>query len=152
MNNQKFITDHFKHLNIDFYPNVLFRDLINIRSKQYNFFIVDMGVLNQNILSEFLRHDVHFVIGYSNKIKASTFNNYIDFILSPYDIEKSSSKSALLKNTKTTLLSNLGLPNDIKSFSKQYHYSLNSIPFFFNPFHLTSAEWKFFQDLTKDFM
>lgn len=148
LNNKKFITDHFKHLNIDFYPNVIYRDLINIISHKYDFFIIDMGVLNQNSLAEFLRQDARFIIGYSNRIKAPTYNNYINFILSPYDIEENN-KNKILKNTNTTLLSNLGLSDDIKTFSKQYHCSLNSIPFFFNPFHLTSAEWNFFQDMTK---
>lgn len=54
--------DFFSYKGIDFFPNISLTSLAEILHYDYQYFILDMGILNTYTLHEFLRCDKYFLV------------------------------------------------------------------------------------------
>lgn len=123
----------FKYLGIHFYPAVTLDTLPEILQMKYNYFVLDFGVTNQYTKLDFLQCDtklaicdlsswhrdnlVDFIENYSNNIRGNVI-----FLGNPGEINQNSST---LKSSRVSGLKIL------------------RIPFFEDPFHLTSQYFGF---------
>lgn len=67
----------FQYMGIVFFPNISFISLPEILQKDFEFFILDMGVLNPHAMTEFLRCDKSFLICSPSKWRRS-LNNKVE--------------------------------------------------------------------------
>ena len=115
----------FSYKGIDFFPNASVTSLIEILNLNYQYYILDIGVLSTYNLKEFLRCDKQFLVCSSRKWKLQNAKEKID---------------SIFKNKKAlkfvTMIMNLS--------EKEIHYSIFSnlhncvsFPFIENPFQLT---------------
>lgn len=113
----------FSYLGIDFFPQVSITSLTEILNKKYDFYILDMGVLNVYTATEFAKCDKQFLVcSFSKWKKQKTLEN----------IKQLYQKTNLCQE-RVILLSNL---EGKKSNSSPWFTNRISIPFIPNPFQL----------------
>ena len=113
----------FSYFGIDFFPQVSVTSLKEILSKNYDFYVLDMGVLNNYTATEFAKCDKQFLVcSFSKWKKTQTLEKL-----------KQLYQQAYICQEHVILLSNL---EEIKS--NRFPSSKNRIPFPFisNPFQL----------------
>ena len=113
----------FSYYGIDFFPQVSVTSLREILNKNYDFYILDMGVLNHYTATEFAKCDKQlFVCSFSKWKKKQTMEKLNELYQQMYICQESVILLANLEGKKSTLLPMF--PNRI------------SIPFISNPFQL----------------
>lgn len=137
--NTKNSSEHFKYLGINFYPAVTLDVLPILLQLKYDFFVLDFGVTNQYTNLEFMRcnlklaicdlsfwHEsdlISFTQNYSNNIRENVI-----FLGNPNKVNQICSSLEYFKAAKCRIL---------------------RIPFFENPFQLTSQYFGFFEKITE---
>lgn len=132
-------TNHFKYLGIDFYSAVTLDDLSSLLQEKYDYLVLDFGVTNQYTNLEFMRCDLKLAIcdlsSWHKSDLISFTHNY-------------------LNNMRENIIF-LGNPDKINQNSSTYEYNrviktkILRIPFFENPFQLTSQYFGFLKKITE---
>lgn len=124
-------------MGISFFPNITLSILPEILQRNYDYFVLDMGVLNPNTALEFSRCHQQFLVG----------------SLSIWKQDKTLEKlEQLQKTTKINQerVSFLGNPIIKESlFSKKFNgfSKVISVPFIKNPFQIASKDFVFYESL-----
>ncbi len=131
--------NHFKYLGIDFYSAVTLDDLPALLQKNYDYFVLDFGVTNHYTNLEFMRCSLKLAIcdlsSWHHSDLISFTHNY-------------------LNNIRENVIL-LGNPGKINQNSLHFEYNkaagcrILRIPFFENPFQLTSQYFGFLKKITE---
>ncbi|MBE5888955.1 MAG: hypothetical protein E7283_09035 [Lachnospiraceae bacterium] len=119
--------DCFSHMGITIFPHRTFTSLAEILHMDYDYFILDMGVLNSYSAKEFAKFERQFLI----------------CSLTQWKKRKTSEKLVQLLETICippeciTILSNCEKKESTLQVSPTVFFPVVSIPFIENPFHLT---------------
>ena len=128
----------FPYKGIVFYPNTLVTSLPEILRNNYQYFILDMGVLNTYTTSEFLRCDKQFLICSQSKWRYSQIKEKVDKLMK--------------KNHDTNCIQ---LIMNLSKKESCFHISSQSceqffIPFIPNPFQLEPKHFNVFSLLLRN--
>lgn len=118
----------FSHNNIDFFPSVTLATLQDILRRNYNFFILDFGVLNPFTINEYERCNLQYAICPTLPWKRNEFYKFIQ----------------MFKNNNSKFQDNI----TFIGYSKQkeiHSIDITAIPFLSNPFQITSDEFIYFE-------
>lgn len=129
--------DYFRYRGMDFYADVTFSKLSTIYQDVYDYYVLDMGVLNSNTIREFVQCDLCIVLGH---ICAWNMDNY-GRVLQQLD------HYYKMNPDQFRFLGFLGIKENVTAFCKRYHYPIQSFPYISNPFQLSSSDWHLFQNL-----
>lgn len=118
------ITDSFTYLGIQFFPSTKVTSLSEILNRDYDYFILDMGVLTNYTAQEFSKCHKQFLIGDFCQWKtASTWSKIKDLF-----------QNTCLNREKVMILKNFTNESTSPNLTK-YHTKV--IPSFSNPFQLS---------------
>lgn len=127
----------FSYLGFTVFPCVKVTSLLEVYNMNFDFFVVDMSVINTIIAREFAKCDYQFLVCSLCNWKNDNTLKKIDHLFQHTNISQET----------VTILSNLGIKKSIvSSFSKK---RLRVIPFPFipNPFQLQPKEFAIFTKL-----
>lgn len=128
-------TSMFKKCKIHIYPHATKMTLDAI-ARDYDVFILDMGVLHKGLLPEYLRCDLRLVIGDLSIWRQHHILNWIELYGSLDQVHPEATR--ILGNGIGTW------KEPTKDLSKHISEFIPNIP---NPFQLTSSEWSIFEAL-----
>lgn len=113
----------FSYFGIDFFPQVSITSLSEVLNKKYDYYILDMGVLNNYTASEFAKCDKQFLVcSFSKWKKTQTMEKLNQLYQQTY-----------ITQERVTLLSNL---EETKSTTFPLFKDRIPFPFIPNPFQL----------------
>lgn len=124
-------------MGIVFYSQVTLTRLSEILQKNYDYFILDMGILNPNTAYEFSRCNRQFIVA----------------DLAIWKRKRTLEKLKQLQNTITlnqervVLLGNAMLKESIPFSTFSFFSKVISIPFIPNPFQIASYDFTFYESL-----
>ncbi len=124
-------------MGIDFYSHVTLTRLSEILQKKYDYFVLDIGILNPNTAYEFSRCNRQFIVT----------------DLSIWKRERTLEKLEQLCNTITlnqervVLLGNSIMKESVHSNTFKFFSKVISIPFIPNPFQIASYDFMFYESL-----
>ena len=121
---------------VDYYPNVACEHVPMLLNRGYEYLILDLGSSPEAKKSEFLRCDIKLVLGSLAPWKIPYYKNF----MKEYCFGDQNGPCILYfvqsGSRKTTAL-----------FSKEYHISMQSIPFIKNPFQIEKELFPFLQNV-----
>lgn len=124
-------------MGIDIYPCVTVTSLSEILSLHYDYFILDMGVLNTYTLTEFLKCEQRFLVCSLCKWKATQIQEKIAKLFHQtyiHQVQVTVLDNLTTKRSKTSIFSELSLP-------------VITFPFIPNPFQLKPEDFQAFYQL-----
>lgn len=130
----------FHYYGMNLFPNGTFAQLPEIMGKPYQYFVLDLGVLNYNNYREFLQNDLCLVVGSVCPWKSAYYGAFLQKYFH--------NKTDCPENVRC--LGSLGIKDDLKQFARQYHFPVTSFPYLENPFQLSSVNWHFIETLLTD--
>lgn len=125
---------NFSFLGIDFFPCVTVTSLSEILSKKYDYFILDMGVLNIYTAQEFSKCDKQFLVCSLCKWKKAQTKEKLNHLYNQTYIHQEC----------VTVLDNLQVR---KSIISTLFENRIPIPFILNPFHLEPDLFRVFYQM-----
>lgn len=117
-------TQVFSYKGIDFFPRVSVTSLLEILNYDYQYFVIDMGVLNTYTIQEFLRCDKQFLVCSPGKWRQSQTKEKIETLF----------KNERLQNHVTVILNLSKSKSTFSVFSNMGRCV--SFPFIENPFQI----------------
>lgn len=129
----------FSFLGIDFFPCRTVTSLPEILRMDYEYFILDMGVLNTYTAKEFSRCDKQFLVCSLSKWKRKNTTEKIEHLLNNTFIQKE----------HLIILENLGKKESKLSISSGKPLMVLPFPFVENPFQLETRLFNDFENLLK---
>lgn len=124
----------FSYMGIDIYPCVTVTSLSEILSLNYDYFVLDMGVLNTYTLTEFLKCEQRFLVCSLCRWKAEKTTEKIEKLLYQANIHQ----------VQVTVLDNLSARKTKSSISSAFSLPVITFPFISNPFQLKPEEFQAF--------
>ena len=129
----------FSYKGIVFYPNISVTSLPEILHKNYQYYILDMGVLNTYTVTEFLRSDKPFLICSQSKWRFAHINEKIEHL---FQYEQKKNCIRLIMNLSEQ---ESNFPH-FSSFCEQFPF-----PYIPNPFRLEPKNFHAISRLLKNF-
>lgn len=126
----------FRHLGVDIFPEVKVTSLWEILRMDYDYFLLDMGVLNTYTAKEFSKCHQQFLVCNLSKWNYHSVLENVEYLL----------KNVNLLQEHVTVLCNLSMKKSELSTYSMYKLKMISFPFIQNPFQL---EPKMFEIFTK---
>lgn len=133
-------SNSFYYYGMNLFPNGTFLQLPEILSQSYDYFVLDLGVLNPNNYREFLQNDLGLVVGSVCPWKSAQYGAF----LQKYFHNKTDRPETI------RYLGTFGIKEDLKQFAHRYGFPVTSFPYLENPFQLSSVNWHFIETLLTD--
>lgn len=130
------ISKKFSYKGIDFFPDEKLHNLPNLLNLHYSYYVLDFGVCNSYNVSEFERCTDKFAVCNLSPWKIQQFNSFI---------KKYENVSINFDNLH--ILGNPAISQYDKALQRKIHYDIEPVPFFPNPFQITSENFSFFNKL-----
>lgn len=130
-------TTPFNYLHIKMYPSVTLSLLPDILGQPYSYFIIDFGTFHPNIAQAFFRCDLKIMIG---NICPWKWKHYFE-IINQLKINHRNCYNDI------HYLGTPGLKENQKIMKSRFPVSIMPVPFIDNPFHITSKNFGFFENL-----
>lgn len=127
--NKKQGTQVFSYRGIDIFPNTSVTSLSEILGFNYQYFILDMGVLNTHTTQEFLRCDKPLLVCSPSKWKLPHAKEKIETLFSNQNIQQ-----------RVTLVMNFREESNFSCFSNMHRQV--SFPYLENPFQINSRHFR----------
>lgn len=124
----------FTKIGIDFFPSITLSKLTDILSQNYDFFIIDFGILNQFTINEYRRCNTQLAICPVSPWKRNIFDEFINMFKEKYTNYQ----------TQIYFLGNNNKEN-LNKIHRVYKINILPLPFLPNPFQITSEEFDFFK-------
>lgn len=121
--------DVFDFMNITFYSSVTHSRLSEILQKNYKYFVLDFGTINEFTIKEFMRCDIRIALCSHSPWKKKSLSHFICF----------------LKAQNVNITKDIKLLGNLVEKKTSKHF--DSVPFIPNPFLLTSQYFWFFENL-----
>ena len=123
----------FRYKGITFFPNASVTSLTEILQYDFQYYIVDMGVLTLHTVPDFLRCDKSFLISSPGKWRICQTQEKIDYLF-----KKNQNQMTVIMNLR-------------ENESKQAIFSIKedslSFPFVKNPFHIEPSQFHSFSQI-----
>jgi hypothetical protein len=129
--------DSFSYIDIVCYPCAITEDLSRILTERYSYIILDLGVLTPDIVRDFYKCDVKFIIGSVSPWKSGRFYESLESLLYHTNVSQE----------HIVILGNLGTKENLRQFEHLCRLPVCAIPVLPNPFQLTTANCTFFQEM-----
>lgn len=127
----------FTYMGIRFFPKVTLSQLTTILQKNFDYFILDMGILNANTAYEFSRCHYKFIVGsFSIWKKEKTLNKL-----------EQSLKTTNINREQVVILGNPMIKESLCSGRFKAFSKVISTPFIKNPFQIPSRDFLFYENL-----
>lgn len=133
--------DWFSLMGFSLYPEATFQKLSAILGNGYDYYILDMGTLTPNNCGELARCDKRLVVGDIAPWKRELFIRQWE----PY------LKNQIFDRHGVLLLGNSGIKETKIRVSIARDMTVLSVPFLKNPFHLTSIDFPFFEEILQSY-
>ena len=127
----------FLFMGITFFPNVTLARLPEILQKRFDYFVLDMGILNTNTAYEFSRCQKQFLVGSMSLWKQEKTVKNLEQLQKITNMNQEHMVFLGNPMIKESLCS-----GRFKAFSK-----VISVPFIENPFQIASKDFSFFESL-----
>ncbi|MBR4025981.1 MAG: hypothetical protein IKJ01_00300 [Lachnospiraceae bacterium] len=127
----------FTYFGITLFPNVTLSSLPQILEQDYEYFILDMGILNPNTALTFSQCDKQFIIGSLSLLKQQSVIQKIETLLKTPPIHKES----------VTILGNPGIKESNSAIFSKSFAKIIDVPFIENPFQIASDNFGFYKNL-----
>ena len=124
----------FTYIGIDFFPCASITSLTEILNKNYDFYILDMGVINTYVAIELAKCDKQFLVCSLSKWKRHQTEDKINELF----------QQTHLSQERVTILANLQTKKSISFPGFKYRIS---IPFISNPFQLEPDLFRVFHHM-----
>lgn len=116
----------FSYYGIDIFPCVTVTSLSEILGLNYDFFVLDMGVLNTYTMKEFSKCELRFIVCSLSKWKRHTTKERLEKLL----------HQTYMDQVQVTVLNNLSMVKSAFSIHSTFTMPMISFPFIPNPFQL----------------
>lgn len=137
--NPKSNSEDFVLLGIKFFPLATLASLPAILRLDFDFFVLDFGQLNAYTLNEYRRADIQLAVCAAAPWQSMAFDEFLLFLENNY--------KNYWKNI--TFIGNAGTKENHKKIHRQIHKDILSLPFFPNPFLITSEAFCFFEGIVE---
>jgi hypothetical protein len=127
----------FSYMGITIFPGTTHTSLPEILRMDFDFFILDMGVLNVYTANEFARYDRQFLVGSLSKWKRKHTLKQIEHLI----------LNSRLHRDYLLILGNDDKKESKKTFFFEDGFRVCPIPFIPNPFRLDSELFSFFEKI-----
>ena len=134
LNNRK-SNGTFSKIGIDFFQNITLATLSDVLSHDYDFFVLDFGVLNQFTINEFKRCNLQLAICPLSPWKRNIFDEFVNMLKDNYTNYQK----------QITFLGNNKIKENLTQIHHVYKINILSLPFLSNPFQITSEDFDFFK-------
>ena len=124
---------------VDYYPNVTASEVPTLLNLGYDCLILDVGALDEGLLSEFLRCDRKLILGSLAPWKSWKYEAFFQKITD--DINLGEGFDYLVQTGST---------KELASFSKTHHIKMQVVPFIKNPFHIEKELFPFLGALSTE--
>ena len=121
----------FSYLGITFFPNITLMKLSDILQTDFEYFILDMGVLNTYTVSEFNRCHKQFMVGNLCKWKSEKTKKSLEQLM----------KNTTIHPEYITFLGNPFIKESLNSNLFSSFLRVLPFPYVKNPFQITSEEF-----------
>lgn len=129
----------FHYCGMDFFADVTFAALPAILQKPFDYYILDMGVLNQNTIREFVQCDLCMILGSICAWNSEPFGAFAQKLNHYYTINPDHFR----------FLGSLGIKENVAAFRRRYKVPVEIFPYVANPFQLSPMDWRLLDDLLK---
>ncbi len=127
----------FTYMGIFIFPDTTITSLPDVLRMDFDYFILDMGVLNAYTAKEFLKHEKQFLVCSLSKWKRSQTITKLQHLLSENNVQ---SGSLTVLSTSSTKESKITVSDGLT-------FQVHSVPFLPNPFQLHPEIFPFFGEL-----
>lgn len=127
----------FRYCGMDFFADVTFATLPAIMQKPFEYYILDMGVLNQNTIREFAQCDLCLILGSVCAWNSEAFGSFAGKFNKYYTENPN----------RFRFLGSLGIKENVTAFRRRYKVPVEIFPYVENPFQLSSVDWRLIEDL-----
>lgn len=131
---------YFRKKGVDYYPDVTIRKMTELLRRDYEYSILDFGVLTPHTRLEFLHCDKRIVLCNVSPWKTTQFDKFVHE-LKKY---KLSLEEVRFVNTYGDMIK-----KNQEQIYKQYGIRVDPAPLLCDPFHITSECFHFFEQLMK---
>lgn len=129
----------FRHCGMDLFADVTFATLPAVMQKSFEYYILDMGVLNQNTIREFMHCDLCLILGSVCAWNSEPFGSFVEKLGKYYSEDPD----------RFRFLGSLGIKEHVTAFRRRYRVPVEIFPYVANPFQLSSTDWRLIEDLLK---
>ena len=127
----------FRKNYINFFPNSTLNNLQDILKQDYDFFILDFGVLNQYTINEYARCHMQLAICPLSSWKKTVLEEFLETLCDKY----------INYQTHITFLGYERIKENLTRIHRTYKIDILPLPFLPNPFQITSEDFDFFNNL-----
>lgn len=123
---------------ITYYPKLTLSNAEKILTKHYKYFVLDFGNPNSHTFPVFTRCDIKIIIGYTQPWKQAAYEKFVHehtFIQ-----QKNKEDCYYIGNI-------MGSRGSLDKLSKKLGVRMIPMPFFSNPFQITSEQFSFFEEI-----
>ncbi len=117
---------NFSHYGIDIFPCITVTSLSEIICLNYDFFVLDMGVLNTYTMKEFYKCELRFIVCSLSKWKRHTTEERLEKLF----------HQTYMNQAQVTVLNNLSMEKSTFSIRSKFTMPIISFPYIPNPFQL----------------
>lgn len=130
-------TSVFSYKGITVFPSVKVTSLSEIFSMNYDYYVIDMSVINTYLAREFAKCDYQFLVGSLCEWKMQSTMEKIEHLFQLTNLSQES----------VTVLSNFGIKKSKVLSFFQNNFKVVTFPFIQNPFQLQPKEFAIFTKL-----
>jgi hypothetical protein len=124
-------------MGICFFPEITLSTLPEILQKDFDYFVLDMGILNPYTAYEFSRCHMQYMVGDFSLWKKEKTLHHLEQLL----------KHNIIKQEQVILLENPKIKESFPSKSVKGFSQKITVPFISNPFQIASNEFVFYENM-----
>lgn len=128
-------------MGITFFPEITLSKLPEVLQLNYDYFVLDMGILNPYTAYEFTRCNLKLMVGDLSPWKKEKTLKSLEQILQKTNIHQE----------QVIFLGNPMIKESISSRYVKGFSKIMTVPYISNPFHLSSKDFVFYEHLLKGY-
>lgn len=124
-------------MGITFFPEITLSTLPEILQKDFDYFVLDMGILNPYTAYEFSRCHIQYIVGDFSLWKKEKTLHHLEQLI----------KNSKINQEQVILLENPMIKESIRSEPLKVFSKIIPVPFISNPFQIASKDFVFYESL-----